>query len=97
MRIEDIEIRENGLGKFQVWHRRSNRVLQPNSYTWEGEHQRVHSFMYFDSRGEAIRQAKKVLSKNEITKILSLEDSVKLEMESNKDEPIGLFNRLFGI
>ena len=57
-----MKIKEFKNGKFQVWDTDS-LVLRPETLEWEGEHQRCHDFMYFDTKASAIIAAEKVKEK----------------------------------
>jgi hypothetical protein len=94
--MKHIEIRENGLGKFQVWNTKTGEVLHPSDRAWSPSYQSNHTHMFFNSRSEAIRHAKMAISKNQLKEVLSLEESIKTEANYDAPKNRGLLSRFLG-
>lgn len=62
-----IEIKKNGLDKYQVW--REHRILEPGKLDWFPRYMANSNFMYFDSLKQAEEEIKKVLLKEDIKTI----------------------------
>lgn len=59
-----IEIRKNGLDKYQVW--KGNLVLHPDNLSWEGSYMSDLEHMWFSSIKSAERAMTNILAKEDV-------------------------------
>ena len=57
-----IEIKLNGLGKYQIW--KDDKVLYPRKLEWKNHYQSKHDFMFYDTLDQAESAVKQVITKD---------------------------------